>query len=173
MSKAAAWFVQVPAPAGERWNWTVATPDPVSAELLVSATVPRTLAPAAGAVTAPSGSVLSTRIVIAADVKLLPALSVVMTRRSTRPSETSVVSKLAGWFVQVPAPAGERWNWTVATPDPASAELLVSATVPRTFAPPAGAVTAPVGTVLSMRTWIVAGAASALPAASVVKTRRS
>ena len=42
--------------------------------------------------------------------------------------------QLAAWFVQVPAPAGERWNWTVATPEPASAELLVSAIVPRTFA---------------------------------------
>ena len=26
-------------------------------------------------------------------------------------------------FVQVPAPAGERWNWAEATPEPASAEL--------------------------------------------------
>ena len=41
------------------------------------------------------------------------------------PSATVVVSKLAAWFVQVPAPAGERWNWTVATPElPVSAELL-------------------------------------------------
>ena len=47
---------------------------------------------------------------------------------------------------------GERWNWTVSTPEPASAELLVSATVPRTFAPAAGAVTEPVGSVLSTRT---------------------
>ena len=53
--------------------------------------------------------------------------------------------KLAAWFVQVPAPAGERWNWTVATPEPVSAESLVSVTVPRTFAPAAGAVTEPVG----------------------------
>jgi len=51
--------------------------------------------------------------------------------------------------------------------------LLVSVIAPRTFAPPAGAVTAPVGSVLSIRTWIVAGVDSALPAVSVVKTRRS
>ena len=105
---------------------------------------------------------------------MLPALSVVVTRRSYWPSATAVVSKLAAWFVQVPAPAGERWNWTVATPEPpASAELLVSAIVPRTFAPGAGAVTRARRRVLSTRTWIVAGAASAFPAASVVKTRRS
>ena len=157
VSKLAAWFVQVPAPAGERWNTTVATPDAepptsVSAELLVSAIVPRTFAATAGAVTAPVGRVLSTRIVIAAEVKALPALSVVVTRRSYWPSATVVVSKLAAWLVQVPAPAGDPWNWTVATPEPASAELLVSAIVPRTFAPAAGAVTAPVGAVLSTRT---------------------
>ena len=66
MSQLAAWFVQVPAPIGERWNWTVATPEPASAELLVSATVSRRLAAAAGAVTEPVGLVLSTRTVIAA-----------------------------------------------------------------------------------------------------------
>ena len=118
----------------------------------MSAIVPRTFAPAAGAVTVPVGRVLSTRMVIAAEVKALPALSVVVTRRSYWPSATVVVSKLAAWFVQVPAPAEERWNWTVATPEPASAELLVSAIVPRTFAPAAGVVTAPVGAVLSTRT---------------------
>ena len=59
---------------------------------------------------------MSTRMVIAGEVKLLPALSVVVTRRSYWPSATVVVSKLAAWFVQVPVPAGERWNWTVATP---------------------------------------------------------
>ena len=67
--------------------------------------------------TEPVGSVLSTRIVIVAEVKALPALSVVGTRRSYWPSATVVVSQLAAWFVQVPAPAGERWNWTVATPE--------------------------------------------------------
>ena len=44
---------------------------------------PRTFAAAAGAVTAPVGFVLSTRtLAIVAEVKVLPALSVVITRRS-------------------------------------------------------------------------------------------
>ena len=42
----------------------------------------------------------------------------------------------APMFVQVPAPAGERWNCAVATPEPPSAEFEVTATeLPRTFAP--------------------------------------
>ena len=55
-------------------------------------------------------------------------------------------------FVQVPAPAGERWNWAEATPEAASAEFEVTDTVPRVFAAAAGAVTDPVGFVLSMVT---------------------
>ena len=57
--------------------------------------------------------------------------------------------QLAAWFVQVFAPAGELWNVTVATPLPASAELLVSETVPAMSAPSAGEVTEPVGFVPS------------------------
>ena len=129
---------------------TVSTPEPPSAELLVSEIVLRTLAASAGAVIEPVGFVLSTRTVIVAEVKELPALSVVTTRRSYWPSACRVVFQLAAWFVQVPAPIGERWNWTVATPEPpASAELLVRPTVPRTFAAAAGAVTEPVGFVPS------------------------
>ena len=82
MFQVAAWFVQLPAPAGERWNCTVATPEPLSAESLARATVPRRFAPAAGAVTEPVGAVLSTRTVIVGEVKVPPALSVVTTRRS-------------------------------------------------------------------------------------------
>jgi hypothetical protein len=163
-----------PEPATRPSNTIVATPDPPSAESLASAAGGTPIsAPSAGAVTEPVGSVLSTRMVRALEVNALPALSVVTTRRSYCPSPSSVVSKLAAWLVQVPAPAGERWNWTAATPEPASAELLVSAIVPRTFAAAAGLVTEPVGSVLSTRTWMVAGAASAFPAESVVKTRRS
>ena len=72
----------------------------------------------AGAVIEPVGFVLSTRTVIIAEVWALPALSVVTTRRSYWPSACSVVFQLAAWFVHVPAPIGERWNWTVATPEP-------------------------------------------------------
>ena len=57
--------------------------------------------------------------------------------------------QLAAAFVQVFAPAGEFWNVTVATPLPASAELLVSETVPATSAPSAGEVMEPVGFVSS------------------------
>ena len=111
VSQLAAWFVQVPAPAGERWKVTVSTPEPPgSAELLVRATVLRTLAASAGAVIEPVGAVLSTRTVIVAEVKVLPALSVVRTRRSYWPSACAVVSQLAAWFVQLPAPIGERWK---------------------------------------------------------------
>ena len=78
--------VQEGAPAGERWNWTVATPEPLSAELLLSAIVPRTSAPAAGTVTVPVGRVLSTRIGIAAAVGVLPALPIGVTRRTYCPS---------------------------------------------------------------------------------------
>ena len=73
----------------------------------------------------------------------------------------------------MPAPAGERWNCTVATPEPASAESLVSATVvPRRFAPAAGAVTLPVGSVLSIRT-VTGLEAVELPETSLVNVRTS
>ena len=164
----AAWFVQLPAPAGERWKVTVSIPEPPSAELLVSVTVPRMSAASAGAVIEPVGFVLSTRTVTVAEVKELPALSVVTTRRSYWPSACRLVFQLAAWFVQVPAPIGERWNWTVATPEPpASEELLVSETVPWTLAASAGAVTEPVGLVPSTSHVYEAAEASRLPAASV------
>ncbi len=75
--------VQLPSPSGERWNTTVPTPEPpASVELDVTAIDARTLALSTGAVIEPTGFVLSTRTVTAADVKELPALSVVRTRRS-------------------------------------------------------------------------------------------
>ena len=52
--------------------------------------------------------------------------------------------------VHVPAPAGDVWNCAEATPVPASAESEVTLTVPLTSAPLAGAVTEPVGSVVSM-----------------------
>ena len=57
--------------------------------------------------------------------------------------------QLAAWSVQVPAPAGERWKMTVATPLPASAESLASTTVPARRRRSAGEVTEPVGLVAS------------------------
>ena len=82
MFQLAAWFVQVPAPAGERWNCTVATPEPVSAESLVRAIVPRTSAAAAGPVTVAGGDCVVDADVASTEVNALPALSVVTTRRS-------------------------------------------------------------------------------------------
>ena len=53
-------FVQTPPPAGERWNWALATPEPPSSEFELTVTAfPRTLAEAAGAVTEPVGFVVS------------------------------------------------------------------------------------------------------------------
>src|ERR671922_282999 len=110
-------FVHVPAPAGEGWHWGGAPPGPPSGEVASTEIVPRTFAPALGAVTEPVGLVLSTRtFATAVEVTLLPALSVVITRRSYRPSLTAVVSKLtpygevvstAPMFVPLPAPPGE------------------------------------------------------------------
>ena len=76
--------VQTPAPAGERWNAAEATPEPASVELEETVTAaPRTLAPEAGAVIDPAGAVLSTlTLVTVAELKVLPTLSVVTTRRS-------------------------------------------------------------------------------------------
>jgi hypothetical protein len=71
-------------------------------------------------------------------------------------------------FDHVPAPAGEAWNWADATPEPASAEFDVTTTEPRTFAAAAGAVTAPVGAVVSIVN--VTAAVAVLPALSAPVT---
>ena len=84
MFQLAAVAVHVFAPAGLRSKTIVSTPEPpTSAESLVRLTGATPIsAPVAGAVTEPVGAVLSTRIVIVAEVKALPALSVVTTRTS-------------------------------------------------------------------------------------------
>ena len=87
---------------------TEARPEPPSLVVEVRVTVPERSAP--GLFIVAVGAVLSTRTVIVAEVKVLPALSVVTTRRSYWPSACAVVSQLAVWFVQVPAAIGERWN---------------------------------------------------------------
>src|SRR5260221_14627999 len=104
---------------------TEATPEPPSPDDEPSVTVARRFAP--GFVSVPVGAVLSTRREeTIADEVTLPAPSVTTTRRSKRPSETAVVSKLAAYgdvvsvpiVVQTPPPAGERWNTTESTPEP-------------------------------------------------------
>ena len=73
--------------------------------------------------------------------------------------------------VQGPPPAGRRWNSAVATPEPASAESEETVTeAPPSTAASAGAVSDPVGFVLSTTTsWIAES--SVLPARSVTRTR--
>src|SRR5919108_595223 len=176
-------FVHVPAPAGERWNCAEATPEPPSAEFESTEIVPRTTAPEAGAVTEPDGLLLSTRTLpTAADASELPALSVVITRRSYSPSPRDVVSSDTEYgalvsaepmFVQLPVPAGERWNCAEATPEPPSAESESTEIVPPTLAPAAGAATEPVGFVLSTRRFVTAIEYATLPAMSVATARRS
>ena len=105
------------------------------------------------------GPALSTlTFVTVADVKVLPTLSVVTTRRSYRPSVTAVVSQPTEYgvvasleiVVHVPVPAGELWNVAELTPDAASAEFEEIATAaPWTFALDAGTVSDPVGLVES------------------------
>ena len=53
-----------------------------SLALAVSETVPLTVSPVAGAENVRAGAVLSTRVVIRAEVVVLPATSVAVTRRS-------------------------------------------------------------------------------------------
>ena len=69
MVSAAPRFDHEPAPAGELWNCAEETPEPASAELEVTLTVPRTVAAASGAVTLPVGAVEST-------VNVMPAVAV-------------------------------------------------------------------------------------------------
>src|SRR4051812_17517281 len=77
MVSAAPMFVQLPAPAGERWNWAEATPEPRSLEFDDTVTVlPLTLALEAGAVIAPVGLVESLVKVRTVVLEVLPALSV-------------------------------------------------------------------------------------------------
>ena len=64
----------------------------------------------------------------------------------------------------MPAPAGDVRKWTDAIPDPASAELEVTLSAPRTFALAAGTVRAPVGKVLSTRTFVTSAEVNVLPA---------
>ncbi len=72
--------VQVPAPAGERWKATEATPEPPSLDPAARATVPRRLAP--GSVRLAAGAVLLTRRPATVEVVWLPAASLTSTRRS-------------------------------------------------------------------------------------------
>ena len=112
------------------------------------------------------------------DVRVPPATSVAMTRRSYSTSAKVVVSHAQEYeddvsvqiVVQVDVPAGARWNSTDAMPEPASVAVAFSVTVPETVA--AGAVSdAVAGTVLSIRLATVADVvASAAPSVAIART---
>ena len=102
------------------------------------------------------GAVLSTRtLVTTVDVTELPTASSDTERTSYWPSVNVVVSHVVAYgdvvsatprFDHEPAPAGDVWNCTDATPAAASVAVALAATLaPRTFAPATGAVTALVG----------------------------
>ena len=75
--------------------------------------------------------------------------------------------------VQEPPPAGLRSKRTESTPEPpVSAEFEETEIVPRTAAPSAGAVSEPVGFVLSTVT-VRSADVKLFPASSVVTARRS
>ena len=74
--------------------------------------------------------------------------------------------------VQVPAPAGERWIFTLATPEPPSVPVADSATVvPARYAP--GSVMPAVGAVLSTRRFVTTVELVVLATLSVATARRS
>src|SRR2546426_186257 len=132
-------------------------PEPESLVDEVSATVPLRFAP--GSFIVALGGVLSTRMLVtAADAPSLPAASIATARRSCRPSETVVVSKLTPYGnvvsvamgVQLLWPAGERWKTTCATPAGSDAEPVRLTLVPRRFR--AGSSWVAVGPVLSTLT---------------------
>ena len=103
MSQLAAWPVQVPAAAGERWKTTVATPEPASAESLASTTVPPTAAPFAGAMTEPVGGVASTSHVnVTSEASVFPAASVARALSVCEPSPRDGVVKGVVQGVQPP-----------------------------------------------------------------------
>ena len=77
------------APAGERWKSTESTPLVASVALAVSAIVPRTFAPADGAVRDAAGAVRSTVTVTTASA-VWPALSVATAFTCRSPSPGSV-----------------------------------------------------------------------------------
>src|SRR5579884_945046 len=182
--------VHVPAPCGERWNATDATPLAPEPGSLTSPDETVTVAwtkPPLGEVTDPVGFVLSTPTVVTGEtVCTFPTASVATIRRSYCPSERPVVSQAVFQppaalesvpiVVHVPAPCGERWNATEATPLPEPSLTSLDETVtlePETKEPPAGVVTEPVGGALSTLTAVSAGEACVFPAASVTITRRS
>src|SRR5262249_44789080 len=111
---------------------------PLSEACPLSVTEPRMYAP--GFVSVTVGPVLSTRrFWRTLEVAAFPARAVATVRGAERPAARAVVWSEAvkggevsvSIVVQLPAPAGERWNATDARPEPpVSLELLVRTTLP-------------------------------------------
>ena len=152
------------------------TPDVASDAEPLSVTVPPAYAPGAGDVTAAeAGAVLSItfgpgRSIVVTFAGI--AASEITSRRSYWPSATAVVSNETDHgaevavpiVVHVPAPCGERWNATEATPAPGSAgDGSESETVPARTEP--GSTGAPLGGCVSMVT-AACRVASVLPTLS-------
>src|SRR6476646_2462364 len=130
---------------------------------------------APGSVSVTAGSVLSSVTVIGLLVKLLPALSVVIARRSYPPSGSCPFNQEAVYGAvvavemsfQIAVPVAAYWNLTDATPEPpVSAESAVNVTGLCTKAAGAGEVREPVGATLSMVT-VTGGASVVFPTRSV------
>ena len=153
------------------------TPEVASDAVAVSVTVPLMSAAGAGAVTAAElGGVLS--IAFGPERSMVvtfagEAASEISSRRSYRPSVTAVVSNEVDHgaelavpiVVQVPAPCGEYWNATDATPAPESVgEGSERTTVPARTEP--GSSGAPLGAWVSIVT-LACRTDSALPTLSV------
>ena len=97
------------------------------------------------------GVLLSTVTVTGAEVVELPAASLATARTVCWPAAAAVVSQEAAYGADVSAEprfAPSTVNWTLVTPTLSEA-VACSVTVPDTVAPPAGAVTATVGAVVS------------------------
>src|SRR3954454_5563073 len=105
-------FVQTPAPAAERWNWALPTPEPPSAELDETATeLPATLAADAGAVIAPVGFVESFVKVRTVAALVLPTASVEVTDSVGLFASPALCAKL--FVVTYGPPAGAFTVWVV------------------------------------------------------------
>src|SRR5919109_1524623 len=138
--------VQLPAPAGERWILTFATPDPASLAVASRLIVPLMYWP--GSVIDTVGAVLSTYAQEYGDVVSL--------QRS----------------LQLFIPVGEAWNFSDATPEPPVSVDVPS----KVFVPPSGEpgfVMVAVGAVLSTRRFVAVEELVELPAVSVATARRS
>ncbi len=147
-------------------NVVVASPEP-PASVGESVTVVAPACHAAGASSDVTGSVSSIRTLAVCQVSRFPAASRERYSSVWTPSPETVTGPAYGCA----APPSSR-NSVWATPEPpGSPAVSVTATSPSRQ--PAGASSVVAGAVLSTRTEVAAGVVSALPAASVVKTRRS